>query len=336
LRSTTITQVARRAGVSQSTVSYVLSGKRSISEATRARVHLAIRELHYKPHAGARSLRAGRTNVVALVVPFYGWSSEPVLMPYIYGVVEGARQRGWNVMLVTSFEGTSALDEVVGSKMVDGVVLMEVQPDDERLKLVERLGIPAVALGLPSGPGEVAYVDFDFESAGRLCVEHLVSLGHQHIGLLAAPPGAFEMNVGYAHRLWGAVARALEQAGLAFHGLAVEPTMEGANRALASLLSEEPSLGALIVHSEGIIDVLMQSLHQLGKAVPADISVVPIAWAELTKHVVPALTYVSIPAVEMGRTAVELLAEGRPGELLPATLVEGRSTSSPASTTTEG
>ncbi len=323
-----------------STVSYVLSGNRTISEATRARVHLAIQELHYKPHAGARSLRAGKTNVVALVVPFYGWSSEPILMPYIYGVLDGAGQRGWNVMLVTSGEDASSLDqeagstleEVVASRMVDGAVLMEVRLDDDRLEVVERLGMPAVALGLPLGPSTVPYVDFDFESAGRLCVEHLAALGHRHIGLLAPPPGAFEKNLGYAHRLWGAVAGALAQAGLAFHGLPVEPTLAGAKQALAHLLSEEPSLGALIVHSDALIGILMQALHQLGKVVPADISVVPIVWAELTKHVEPPLTYVNVPAVEMGRAAVELLAEPGPGGLLPATLVEGRSTSPPAST----
>ena len=330
--SATITEVASRAGVAPSTVSYVLSGNRSISEETRARVRRAIEELHYRPHAGARSLRAGKTDVVALVVPFYDWASEPVLMPYVYGVVDAAHRHGWNVMLVTGGSGGSEVADVVGSRMVDGVVLMEVRVDDERLTVIEQLAIPAVALGMPSEPGNVPFVDFDFEGAGLLCVQHLVGLGHSHIGLLASPPGTFEKKLGYANRLWRGVAGGLQEAGLAFHGLPMEPNMEGVQGALDTLFEEEPALGALVVFSEGMIDLLMQALQQRGKAVPADVSVIAVGWGELTKHVVPPLTYVNIPAVEMGRTAIEVLAEEGPGTLLPASVVAGGTVGPPPAT----
>jgi len=134
LPSSKISEVARRAGVSPSTVSYVLSGNRSISEATRARVEQAIRELNYAPHAGARSLRAGKTDVIALADPLYDWSSGAVdkphilgHMPYVYGVVDAARRHGWNVVLVTGL-GSAALEKVVGSRWVDGVVLLKCEP----------------------------------------------------------------------------------------------------------------------------------------------------------------------------------------------------------------
>jgi DNA-binding LacI/PurR family transcriptional regulator len=327
--SPTITEVARHAGVSPSTVSYVLTGNRSISEETQARVRSSIAELNYRRHAVGRALRAGKTNVVALVVPFYDWLSEPVIMPYVYGVVDAARRHRWNVMLVTGESADADVDEVVGSKMVDGVVLMEVRVDDERLTMIEQLAIPAVCLGMPSEPATVPFVDFDFQQAGRLCVEHLVGLGHRQIGLLASPPGTFENNLGYAQRLWHGVADSLADAGLSFHGLPMEPTMEGAQRAVDTLLAEEPALTGLIVHSEGTIDMLMQVLQRRGRAVPGDISVIAIAWGELTKHVVPPLTYVNVPAVEMGRTAIELLAEQGSSKLLSATLVAGGTVAPP-------
>jgi DNA-binding LacI/PurR family transcriptional regulator len=328
----TISDVAKHAGVSQSTVSYVLSGNRSISEQTRARVFQSIQKLDFTPHAGARSLRAGKTDVMALVVPFYDWATWPSVMSFVYGVVDAARLRGWNVILLTGAGGVSEIDSVVKSKLVDRVALMEVRIDDERLKLVERLGIPAVSVGLPSMPVKVPYVDFDFESAGRLCVEHLVNVGHRHVGLLASPPGAFEKNLAYAHALFRGVATAMEDAGLAFHGRPMEATIEGIERALDALFEEQPLLTALIVHNEGMIDLVMHALHQRGKRVPAQISVITVEVRELTRHAVKSLTHVTVPAVEMGRTAVRLLAEGGPGILLPATLVPGSTVAHPFET----
>jgi DNA-binding LacI/PurR family transcriptional regulator len=320
--STTIAEVAKRAGVSPATVSYVLSGNRTISHNTQARVRRAIQDLSYTPHAGARSLRAGKTDVVAVVVPFYDWSSQTVLMPFVYGIVDQARQQGWKVMLVTS-DGGADVASLVRSRMVDGVILMEVRGSDERLEAVERLQVPAVALGMPLGPVSIPFVDLDFEAAARSCVERLVTSGHRNIALLASPPGTFEKKLGYARRFWQAVAAATDEAGLAFHGLPVEPTMEGTQRALEGLLAEEPSLTGLIVQTEAVADLLLRIIQHGGKSVPEDFSLVGVAWRESVRHLVPALTYVDFPSVEIGRRAIDLLAQGGPGSLLPPVLVEG-------------
>ena len=213
--------------MSPSTVSYVLTGNRSISERTGARVRRSIQELNYKPHAAARSLRAGKTDLVALVVPFYDWASWPVVMSFVYGVVDAARIQGWNVVLMTGEDGLSEIASVVRTKMVDRVVVMEVRLDDERLKLVEEMRVPAVAIGRPSVQVKVPFVDFDFEAAGRLCVEHLIGAGHRRIGLLASPPEAFERKLAYAHQLWQGVAAAAEGAGLVFGGLPLDPERGG-------------------------------------------------------------------------------------------------------------
>jgi DNA-binding LacI/PurR family transcriptional regulator len=207
--------------------------------------------------------------------------------------------------------------------MVDGLILLEVRANDERLKLVERLATPAVAIGMPLEPTEVPFVDFDFDSAGRLCVEHLVGLGHRDIGLIASPPGTFEQGLAYAHRIWHSVESSLDKAGLPFHGLPAETTREGAQAALDVLFDEEPAMSALIVNGEGMIDLLMQELQQRGKKVPADLSVVVIGWSALTRHIVPRLTHVNVPALEMASAAIELLARGGPARLLPASLVAG-------------
>ena len=76
-------------------------------------------------------------------------------------------------MLLTGADGISEIDRAVRGKMVDGLVLMEVRSHDERVPFVANLGLSVVLLGVPDDPKGLPYVDFDFEAAGRLCVEHL-------------------------------------------------------------------------------------------------------------------------------------------------------------------
>jgi DNA-binding LacI/PurR family transcriptional regulator len=100
-----IGDVAKAADVSTSTVSYVLSGKRPISKETSDRVHRAIRELDYRPNAGARALAGGRTNVIGLVVPLRADVSLPVLMEFAAAVVTRGRRSDYDVLLLTHEEG---------------------------------------------------------------------------------------------------------------------------------------------------------------------------------------------------------------------------------------
>ncbi len=323
---TTITDVARHAGVSPSTVSHVLSGNRTISPETRARVQRSIRALNYRAHAGARSLRAGQTDVVGLVVPLQTCYYQRVLMPYVYGVTEAARAHGWNVMLLTATDGKAEIERAVYSNMVDGLVLMEVQLHDERVPLVAGLGRPAVLLGMPADPAGLAYVDFDFEAAANLCVEHLVGLGHRAIGFVGGPQSLYDSEISFALRTQTSVAARLSEHGLEFHGVAAEPNPAGVQLALRSLLDQTPELTGLIVKNEWSVDLIVDALNQLGRKVPRDTSVVVIAGQEVASQVSPALTYVRIPAEELGRAAVELLSTSsgdapREGVLVPPELV---------------
>ncbi|MDI5943680.1 LacI family DNA-binding transcriptional regulator, partial [Micromonospora sp. DH15] len=115
----TISDVARHAGVAVSTVSYVLSGKRAISEVTRNRVLASIRMLGYHPNAGARALASRRANVVALVLPLRSGMQVPVVMQFAMAVVTTARTVEHDVLLVTSDEGPAGLRRIAASAMVD-------------------------------------------------------------------------------------------------------------------------------------------------------------------------------------------------------------------------
>jgi len=329
-----ISDVAKHAGVAPSTVSYVLSGNRSISAQTRRRVEASIHALNYRPHAGARSMRAGRTDVIGLVVPIHHWSNERILMPYVYGVLESARQHGWNVVLLTGADGRSEIDQVVRSKMVDGLILMEVLAHDERVPFVADLGGPAVLLGVPDDPMGLPFVDFDFEAAGRMCVDYLADLGHTEIGFFGPPQGIFDMGLGYAFRTRRGIAEGLARRRLEFHDHTAETTPEGVQSTLHRLFEEVPGLTALIVHNEGVLDLVLQGLERLGRAVPDDVSVMAIARDVIAQQVVPPVTCVAVPADEMGRQAIDLLScwDGSPvRRLLAPTVLRGASDSRPPS-----
>lgn len=144
-----ISDVARHAGVSPSTVSYVLSGKRSISEQTRRRVLDSVRTLGYRPHAGARALASSRSNVIALVVPLRSGIHVPVVMQMAIAAVTTARTHDHDVLLLTQDEGVDGLERVAGTALVDAIIVMDVELHDVRLPVLRSLGFTVGAHRVP-------------------------------------------------------------------------------------------------------------------------------------------------------------------------------------------
>ena len=138
-----IGDVARAAGVSRSTASYALSGKRTISPAVRQNVERAVRELGYIPNAGARALATSRTNVIALLGQFFDDEFAPAMLQYILGITNRARELGFDTLLVTESDGVGALTRIASSRMVDGFVLLNVSESDERLAALRSVPQPA-------------------------------------------------------------------------------------------------------------------------------------------------------------------------------------------------
>ncbi len=151
---TTLADVARRAGVAASTVSYVLSGKRSVSEETRERVHRAVEALGYHPHVGARALASSRSNVLALIVPLRSDMYVPVMMEIAIGVVTKARGHGYDVLLLTNDEGSEGIRRVASSARADAVILTDIGMQDDRIATIAQTGVDAVLIGVHIGFAE--------------------------------------------------------------------------------------------------------------------------------------------------------------------------------------
>ncbi|MEQ4717438.1 LacI family DNA-binding transcriptional regulator [Nonomuraea sp. B19D2] len=172
--------VAALAGVSQSTVSYVMSGKRSISAETRKRVEDAIARLTYEPNAGARALRERRSNVIALVVRMSEEVDGADTIPYVDAVVEEAGKRDIEVVLVTAEAGPDRLIRLAKRSICDGMVLMDIRRHDDRVPVAASLGVPVVLIGTPQDSHGLHWVDFDHRRAGELLVAELADAGHRH------------------------------------------------------------------------------------------------------------------------------------------------------------
>jgi DNA-binding LacI/PurR family transcriptional regulator len=196
----TMSDIARRAGVSLSTASYALSGKRPISEATRQRVLQAAAELDFQPHAVGRALKSKRSRTIALLFPaLYKGISEGVL-EFLTNAADAAGKHGYSFMLSTSPPEDSEILRLMRRGFVDGLILMEVKLHDPRVAMLKERGYPFTLIGHCEDNSGISFVDFDFEHAVETAVDHLVSLGHRRIAFVNISRDLLEAGYGPAVR----------------------------------------------------------------------------------------------------------------------------------------
>jgi DNA-binding LacI/PurR family transcriptional regulator len=317
-----ITDVARHAGVSPSTVSYALSGKRPISEETRRRIENSIRELGYRPHAGARALASSRSNVLALVVPLRAGIHVPVVMQFAASVVTTARRYDHDVLLLTQEEGEDGLRRVADTALVDALIVMDVQLHDPRVPLLRSLERPSVMIGFPLDAEGVTCIDLDFKAAGELCVERLAGLGHRVVALVGSPPEVYVRETAFAQRVVQGFTAAAVRNGLASSVHPCEAGPDAARRVAEQLLRDKPALTGVVVHNEAILKPLIDAFGELGLRIPEDLSVTAICPDDLAASVRVPVSSVALPSAEVGERAVELLMQKLDGKAVPdATLL---------------
>lgn len=272
-----IHEVAKAAGVSISTVSYALSGKRTISAETRRRIEQAVRELDYRPNAGARMLAGRRTNIFALTEPFRADTHAPAHMAFVLATSIAARRFDYDILLLTEEEASAGMRRVASSGLVDGVLVLDVAPDDERVDLARRIPLPVVFVGVPDDHEGLVCVDLDFEAAAGLAVSRLADLGHRSIGLVGHPPVAYERS-NFPPRVRSGLEQRAAELGLVAAVELPEPGGQrgsGVRAAVRSLL-ERGATGLVLHCDDAAHAVVLDELAQHGLAVPGDVSVVSV------------------------------------------------------------
>ncbi len=328
---TTIYDVAKAAGVTAATVSYVLSGKRPVSKATRERVMKHIQELGYRPNQVARSLIKQRTKTIGLVVP-------NIANPFYAEMAEAAEHitdaAGFRNFITNTYRDEhltqSLLDDLL-SRRVDGIVIASEIPSLARV-IQPLTTIPATPLPLVlclwegNEPNFAPAVKFDFFVAGRLAAEHLLDLGHRRIGVVVdaiSPDGITLEKVHHSARLAGfqeaLVSRGypLDQSLLGIGNSSLESGKKAAYRLLQ--LATPPT--AIFATNDLMALGVMSAAGELGMHVPQQLSVVGFDDIAMAAYYTPPLTTVVMRASTVVEQALDLLFR----------MIEGKQVTSPPS-----
>ncbi len=301
----TTRDVARRAGVSSSTVSHVVNGSRFVSDDKRQRVLQAMDELGYEPNAVARSLKVSRSNTLGLIISDI---SNPFFAEVIRGAEDAAQANGYTLILCNSDEDPAKEETYLRelrAKRVDGLLLTPAGQAHEYLRKLVRARFPIVFLDRDISSLPVATVLLDNEAAAYAAVSHLVRLGHRRIGAISGRPfisTTMERLAGYARALREAADGVDEQ--LVASG---SSRIDGGANATEQLLALDKRPTALFSGNNLMTIGALSALAAHGLEVPGDMALVGIddfPWADVLR---PRLTTVAQPAYDLGRVSAELL-----------------------------
>lgn len=307
-RRPTIRDVARRAGVSEGAVSFALNGRPGVGPATRARILEVARDLDWRPSVPARALSRSRALSLGLVMlrqpELIG--ADPFFPQFMAGVEMTLTANGYSLTLqvVTDQESEAeSYRRLAGEGRVDGVFLTDLRRDDKRFNLIQRLGLPAVAIGPPDPNCPFPSVAVDDSSGVRAAVSYLTGLGHKSIAYVHGTQG-------YVHT---ASRSAAYRSALSAVGLAPGPVEAGdftgpggaaATRRLLAL----PDPPTAIVFANDIMAISgMGVAHEKGLRIPRDLSVIGFDDVPLAAHVSPPLTTIRQEVVPWGRAAADML-----------------------------
>ena len=313
--------VAKRAGVSRTTVSFVLNDVQGvqISQATRQRVLQAASELGYVPDAAAKALASRRAQIIGLVLTRspHHIASDAYITQMLDELIEVVHRHGMRMMIeiVEPQHQKKAYLNLVRAKSIDGILLSGPRMDDEALKALEENGFPTVLMGQLPGTN-FCWVDIDNQKAAKAAVNHLIKLGHQHIACITNAQPSYTAA---ADRFTG-YRQALEEAGIPFAPDLVrygDFDMDSGYRQMHKLLESGASFSAAFIASDTVALGAKAAIREHGLTIPHDIALIGFDDLPFAQYTDPPLTTVHLPvqdlARESGEMLIRILNEKQPG-----------------------
>lgn len=304
--------IAALAGVSQATVSRVLNGDPQVNEPLRDRVMQIIRDVNYVPDVRAQMLRNKRTDNLGLVVHRSprNLSADPFFCSLVAFLIEEAGKRGLHLCIdaARSAHGRRTIyEQMLRTRRVDGLILVEPAEEDERIQRLSREGFPFVLIGRSDLADHVYSVDNDNVGAARQAAEHLLEQGHRRVGFIGGPPGLLlheDRLKGYSEALLAADL-AVDQSLLAN----ADFTEAGGAKAMKRLLEQREPPTSVLCLDDLIAMGALRAAKDSGRSVPQDLAIVGFNDSAICPYLHPPLTSVAVDIASLARHATQLLVD---------------------------
>lgn len=311
-RRVTHRDVAEKAGVSSTTVSFVLNGRTeaNISEDTQRRVRDAARALGYMPSAAAQALVSGRSQTIGFVMSGMNHFPSLTTSELIFGVFSVARQHNLRLLVDEVYEKdqNDSYLELAQAKSIDGLIITDPSLNNPGIEFLASHNFPVVVLGNLTDP-RLCTIDFDNYGGARAVMEHLLSLGHTRIACIThtsdlSTSGAFERLQAYKDAL--AKAGILYDERLVRYGVLTE---QSGYENMLNLLDEGLAPTAVFALTDIEAVGAMAAIQKRGLTIPEQIAVAGFDDTPSAAYLNPPLTSVKLPFRELGRRAGEMLVD---------------------------
>lgn len=304
----TLEDIAKKCGVSRSTVSRVINDHPNVSDKVRKRVQKEIKNTGFRPHAAARALVSQRSWTVGLVLPrsVNSFFTDPYYPRLIQGIAQGCNQLKYTLglYLITEAEDEEEIFPRLARRgSLDGILFQSDQIGDQLIDKLAQSGIPLVIIGRPFHNDNLSYIDIDNVSAAIMAVNHLVQLGYKRIGTITGPLNTtvgIDRKAGYVQALQD-------------HGILVDEQLitEGdftENKGYQGILQILPARPeAVFVASDQMAIGAIRALREKGLRVPEDVAIIGFDDLPLSNSIDLHLSTVHQPVYEFGIKAVEFL-----------------------------
>lgn len=303
----TIKEVAKKAGVSIATVSYVINKSRRVNPETARRIRQAIQELNYHPSRIAQSLVTKTTQILSVLISDI---TDPFFATIVRGIEDVAVKAGYIVMVCNNDEDSSKTKrylEILSRHRVDGVIISPASGIEDLKATLEEIGAPIVFVNRRSQVMAADVVENDNELGAYLAIRHLLDLGHTRIGIIM---GSTAVTT-YADRLAGCY-RALNEA-----GVTIDPALiksegfhpDSGYRLAFELFQASPKPSAVFVGSGRLNRGAYQALQEMGLKIPEQLSLIAFDDTEWAPLVTPPLTTIHQDTYRIGQVAAQILLE---------------------------
>lgn len=305
---TSIKEIAKRCGVSASTVSRVLNGKSYVREDTRRKVMEVVEECNFRPNLLAKSLKQGDNKTICLMIPSYGNMIFPDIMR---GVSTIAMQSGYTTFFSITDERSETEEKIYNemrNRQVDGFIICSARGDESAIYRLRDDGVPVVLVNRyqKEDGGRLDTISIDNYKAGYVSTQYLIRSGRNRIAIACGDPGLFL----YTERLRG-YCDALRAVGIEPDPALIlqepEEGQDGFFSLTKRIMLSDSAPDAFLATADSKAFVIMRALHDLKLRIPRDVAVMGIDNVELAAYMEPALTTLAQPLTQMGEEAMRML-----------------------------